>query len=71
MIEKETVRTVWRAVEKIPPWLRQVFLFRYWENLSLEEISIALNIPAGTVKSRLHRARSKLFKRLSNFAPYI
>ncbi len=71
VIEKETVRAVWRAVEKIPPQLRQVFLLRYRENLSFEEISAALNIPAGTVKSRLHRAQSKLFKRLSNFAPYI
>lgn len=69
VIAKETALVVWRAVAKMSPRLRQVLLLRYRENLSLEEISTALNVPAGTVKSRLHRARSKLFKRLSNFAP--
>ena len=65
VIEKETALAVWRAVEKMSPRLRQVLLLRYRENLTLEEISAALNLPAGTVKSRLHRARRKLIKRLA------
>jgi RNA polymerase sigma-70 factor (ECF subfamily) len=32
----------------------------YFEQLNVYEISIALNIPKGTVKSRLYSARNKL-----------
>ncbi|MEM7020079.1 MAG: sigma factor-like helix-turn-helix DNA-binding protein [Pseudomonadota bacterium] len=31
----------------------------YWEDLSLEELAVALEIPKGTVKSRLHRGRPR------------
>jgi len=42
---------------------KAVLSLYYFEQLSVPEISIALNIPAGTVKSRLHSAR-KEFKGL-------
>ena len=32
----------------------------YWEELSVEEVAGVLEIPSGTVKSRLHRARTQL-----------
>ena len=39
---------------------RVVLILYYWEHLSLAEISIVLEVPAGTVKSRLYRARHEL-----------
>ena len=39
---------------------RAVLSLYYFEQLSITEISIALNIPQGTVKSRLFKARSEL-----------
>ena len=39
---------------------RLVLVLYYWEHLSVAEISIVLEIPAGTVKSRLHKAREEL-----------
>jgi len=39
---------------------RLVLILYYWEHLSIAEISIVLEIPAGTVKSRLHTARQEL-----------
>lgn len=39
---------------------RLVLSLYYFENLTVAEISIALNIPAGTVKSRLYTARQEL-----------
>lgn len=39
---------------------RLVLVLYYWEQLSIAEIAIVLEIPAGTVKSRLHRARQEL-----------
>jgi RNA polymerase sigma-70 factor (ECF subfamily) len=39
---------------------RDVLLLIAWEDLSYEEVSRALGIPVGTVRSRLHRARMQL-----------
>lgn len=39
---------------------REVVLLRYADGLTLEEIAHALQLPAGTVKSRLHHAVQKL-----------
>lgn len=44
---------------------RIIVLLRDVEDLSYEEIAEALNLPEGTVKSRLHRARNELRERLS------
>lgn len=49
------------AVLKIlPDELRELLLMRYFDDMSYEEISEALNAPLGTVKSRLHRALQTL-----------
>ena len=48
------------AVSSLPEDLRMVFILREFEDLSYQEISEILNIPMGTVESRLHRARMRL-----------
>jgi RNA polymerase sigma-70 factor (ECF subfamily) len=45
------------AVRRLPLGQRAVLTLRVHEGLSEQEIAAALGIPAGTVKSRLHRAR--------------
>jgi len=45
---------------------RTVIILKYIEELSLQEISEILNIPLGTVKTRIHRGREALRKQLSN-----
>jgi RNA polymerase sigma-70 factor (ECF subfamily) len=39
---------------------REVLLLYAWADLSYEEISVALRLPLGTVRSRLHRARERV-----------
>jgi RNA polymerase sigma-70 factor (ECF subfamily) len=39
---------------------RDVLLLIAWEQLSYDEVARALGIPLGTVRSRLHRARTKI-----------
>lgn len=47
-------------LEKLDIKKRAVLNLYYFEQLSVPEISIALKIPRGTVKSRLHNARKEL-----------
>ena len=47
-------------LEKLDVKKRAVLNLRYFEQLSILEIGIALKIPKGTVKSRLHNARKEL-----------
>jgi RNA polymerase sigma-70 factor (ECF subfamily) len=49
-----------RAVASLPSDQRSVFVLRFHESLSYEEISRTLDVPVGTVMSRLNRARQKL-----------
>lgn len=53
------------ALAALPTRHRDVLLLVAWGDLSYEESARALGIPVGTVRSRLHRARSKLRETLS------
>jgi RNA polymerase sigma-70 factor (ECF subfamily) len=60
--EHERVRD---AIQKLPLDFREVILLREFEELSYQEIATILDCPAGTVMSRLARARAKLRTLLS------
>jgi RNA polymerase sigma factor (sigma-70 family) len=53
------------ALAGLPHAQREVLLLHAWAELSNEEIAIALGISAGTVRSRLHRARAHVGERLA------
>ena len=57
------------AVDKLPIHHRQCFLLRYQEERSIKEISVILDCPEGTVKSRIHYCLKKLAQQLQIFAP--
>ena len=48
------------AVDCLPEPLRTVVVLRYFEDFNLNEIASLLDLPLGTVKFRLHRARKEL-----------
>jgi RNA polymerase sigma-70 factor (ECF subfamily) len=48
------------SVDRLPDFLRQVLLLAYYQGLKYREIADILDIPVGTVKSRLHAALVKL-----------
>ncbi len=50
----------------LAPLEREVILLHYFEELPIDQISAAIGAPAGTVKSRLHRARRKLRAQLED-----
>jgi RNA polymerase sigma-70 factor (ECF subfamily) len=53
-----------QAIEQLPPRFREVIVLRELEDLSYEEIAQAVDVPVGTVMSRLARARALLRARL-------
>lgn len=57
-----------RALNQLPSEYKLAFLLWAVEELSYKEIAQALDIPIGTVMSRLHRARQKLCELLRDFA---
>jgi RNA polymerase sigma-70 factor (ECF subfamily) len=52
------------ALQKLSPELRETVILRDLEELEYREIAQILNVPEGTVKSRLNRGRSELAKAL-------
>jgi RNA polymerase sigma factor (sigma-70 family) len=48
------------AIRTLPPEQRAAIALFYFEDLSVAETAVALNVPAGTVKTRLMHARQKL-----------
>jgi RNA polymerase sigma-70 factor (ECF subfamily) len=54
---RERVRN---SIERLPDFLRQVVVLAYYQGLKYREIADVLDIPVGTVKSRLHAAMSRL-----------
>lgn len=64
VILHETAQEAFTAVSQLPPHQRAALLLRYAEGLSLAEIAAALNVPVGTVKSRLSLALKQLREQL-------
>jgi RNA polymerase sigma-70 factor (ECF subfamily) len=62
---KEQRALVQRAVLSLPPACRAVLILREYEGLSYQEIAASLDIPVGTVMSRLNYARGQLRQTLA------
>ena len=60
-------RQIHEAIENLPPTFREVIVLRDLEGFSYQEIARVLDCPAGTVMSRLGRAREKLRRALSGW----
>lgn len=58
--QKDDDSRVKELVQRLKNDSRAILSLHYFEGLSITEISIALNIPQGTVKSRLFKARGEL-----------
>lgn len=66
IISKEESYEIRQAISKLPIKLKVPIILRYYSDLTEEEIAAALNIPTGTVKSRLSRGRERLERILKN-----
>ena len=56
---------LWRAIGRLPPDAAELLVLKHIEGWTYEELAKALNIPRGTVMSRLYVARQRLLALLS------
>jgi RNA polymerase sigma factor (sigma-70 family) len=66
LIRSQKVKLMRELVETLKPRYRTLIELRYFEELSYEEICETLDLPLGTVKAQLFRAREFLFNILKN-----
>ena len=67
LFDNETRETIQKAVDLLPDKEKIVFLLRDVEGLSTEKVGEILELTVPAVKSRLHRARLFLRKKLANY----
>ena len=61
---KELAQSVWRTIQELDDHEKEIILLREFQEMSYQEIADLLNIPMGTVMSRLYSARKKLAHRI-------
>jgi len=66
VVKMEMQERVQYEITRLPDKYRAVIILKYMEDLPLQEISEILDMPLGTVKTRIHRGREALRKQLSN-----
>ncbi len=64
LVRRRLARRVWNAIARLDPEKREILVLRDFHDLSYAELANALEIPQGTVMSRLHAARRQLRERL-------
>lgn len=66
LIHNQKVKLMRQLVTQLKPRYRELVELRYFEEMSYEEISESLNLPLGTVKAQLFRARDFLADMIEN-----
>lgn len=64
LLLSETQSQIRQSIETLPEKYKAVVILRYLQDLSLQEISEVLSMPVTTIKTRLHRGREFLRKKL-------
>ena len=67
LIEKERVALLQQAMKSLPEAARSVLVLREYGGLSYQEIAGVLDVPVGTVMSRLNYARNRLREILRSY----
>lgn len=65
IIHDENERLVQHEIDRLPEKYRTAVVLKYIEDLSLKEIGAIMDIPTGTVKTRIHRGREMLRKNIT------
>jgi len=66
IIRRQRKKIITKAIDDLPEKYRQVIQMRHIEELSYQEIAEQLDLPLGTVKAHIFRAREMLYKELKD-----
>ena len=66
LVKQQKIKLMHEVVEKLKPHYRTLIELRYFKEFSYDEIASELNLPLGTVKAQLFRAREFLYQILKN-----
>ena len=66
LMKKQKMETMREVVDKLKPRYRTLIELRYFQELSYEEIATNMDLPLGTVKAQLFRAREFLYQIMKN-----
>ncbi|MFC6335202.1 RNA polymerase sigma factor SigW [Paenibacillus septentrionalis] len=66
LLLSETQRIIHQAIDTLPPKYKTVMILRYIHELSLQEVGDILDMPVTTIKTRVHRGREFLRKKLEH-----
>jgi RNA polymerase sigma-70 factor (ECF subfamily) len=69
LYRRQLGETIQEAVNQLPVKLRSVFVLYQYQHLPYEQIASSLDIPIGTVKSRMHSALKQLSQSLRHLTP--
>jgi RNA polymerase sigma-70 factor (ECF subfamily) len=58
--DRQAYERAMSAIEQFNEPMRQILLLRFVEGMQLEEVATAMDLPLGSVKSAIHRARKRL-----------
>jgi len=66
LVKQQKIKLMREVVERLKPHYRTLIELRYFKEFSYDEIAEELNLPLGTVKAQLFRAREFLYQILKN-----
>jgi RNA polymerase sigma-70 factor (ECF subfamily) len=66
MQKEERIQKMREIVDKLKPRYRKLVEMRYFDEMAYEEIAEELDLPLGTVKAQLFRAREFLFQMMQS-----
>ncbi len=66
MMQDQTGKELDKALERMSPRYRTMINMRFIQEYSYEEIAGMLDMPLGTVKTQIHRAREQFYRIISN-----
>ena len=61
IIKEEQKKKLRESLEELDPDAKEIIMLRYYHNLTYEEVAKTLSLKKGTVRSRLSRAKDKLY----------
>lgn len=66
LLLSETQRIIHDSIDSLPPKYKTIMMLRYIQEMSLQEIGDVLDMPVTTIKTRVHRGREFLRKKLEH-----